>query len=76
VKLIHSLLVTCELDPHAASGLPRGKPVASGAVALLPLPACGKGVGVRGPLHSLRLDKLRLAETPPNLEFARRARKF
>src|SRR5215831_19144045 len=42
-----------------------------GAPTLLPLPACGERVGVRGRFH-----RLRLAEAPPHPEFARRARKF
>ena len=49
----------------------RAEQTAFGTAPLLPLPACGERVRVRGPLH-----RLRLAEAPPHPESARRARKF
>src|SRR5258708_10682559 len=64
----------------AASADGRGSPSRGDVTTLLPLPACGERVGVRGRFHegdSLRANvpfaKLRLVERPPHPEFARRA---
>ena len=45
-----------------------GRAIAFDGPPVLPLPACGERVGVRGPLH-----KLGLVERPPHPEFARSA---
>src|SRR5258708_2578932 len=71
-------LPACHKGVYARRSLSSGRPKAG------PVGRAMERVGVRGPLHkgglveSVRclFAKLRLVETPPHPEFARRARKF